>query len=151
MSSAATCATGLMCGSAPAENSVAVTTSSGRNSAAPRRSSVAITSRAVPSKSGSHSERPIALPLAARKVLAMPPPTTSSSTFSASDFRIASLVDTLAPPTMAASGRCGCDSARVSARSSEAISGPAQAIGARRASASVVASARCAVPKASFT
>ena len=45
----------------------------------------------------------------------------------------------------------GCASARPSASSSAASSGPAQATGAKRAMPCVVASARCAVPKASLT
>src|SRR5439155_876344 len=50
-----------------------------------------------------------------------------------------------------ARGRAGLASARPSASSSAAISGPAQATSANRATACVVASARCAAPKASFT
>ena len=41
------------------------------------------------------------MPAASMKVLAMPPPTISWSTFAASCARIVSLVDTLAPPTIA--------------------------------------------------
>lgn len=81
----------------------------------------------------------------------MPPPTTSWSTLSASDCRMDSLVDTLEPPTIATSGRLGSCSARPSASSSASSSGPAQATGAKRAMPCVVASARCAVPKASLT
>ena len=85
------------------------------------------------------------------KVLAIPPPTTSWSTFCASAARMVSLVETLEPATIATSGRAGFASALPSASSSAAISGPAQAAGAKRATPWVVASARCAVPKASFT
>ena len=53
-----------------------------------------------------------------------------------------SLVETLAPPTMATSGRAGFFSARVSASISAAISGPAQATFACLAMPWVVASAR---------
>ena len=81
----------------------------------------------------------------------MPPPTISWSTFAASDFRMVSLVETLEPATIATSGRAGLPSALPSASSSAAISGPAQAIGANFAMPWVVASARCAVPNASFT
>ena len=81
----------------------------------------------------------------------MPPPTISWSTFSASAPRIVSLVDTFDPPTIATSGRAGLTSAFESASISAAISGPAQATGANRAMPCVVASARCAVPNASFT
>ena len=63
-------------------------------------------------------------------VLAMPPPTISPSTFAASARRTVSLVDTFDPATIAISGRFGCASARVSASSSAASSGPAQATGA---------------------
>ena len=62
-----------------------------------------------------------------------------------------SLVETLEPPTIATSGRAGCCSARSSASSSPTSSGPAQATGAKRATPCVLASARCAVPKASIT
>ena len=81
----------------------------------------------------------------------MPPPTMSSSTFAASAARMVSLVDTLEPATIAISGRAGAASALPSASSSAAISGPAQAMGAYLAAPWVVASARCAVPKASLT
>ena len=81
----------------------------------------------------------------------MPPPTISASTFAASARRMVSLVDTFEPATIATSGRRGLASARVSASSSAAISGPAHATGAKRAMPCVVASARCAVPNASLT
>ncbi len=81
----------------------------------------------------------------------MPPPTISWSTFSASDFRMVSLVDTLEPATIATSGRFGLPSALPSASSSAASSGPAQAMPAYLAMPWVVASARCAVPNASLT
>ena len=81
----------------------------------------------------------------------MPPPTISSSTFSARAFRIVSLEETLEPATIAISGRFGFANARLNASNSAAINGPAQAIGANLATPLVVASARCAVPNASFT
>ena len=84
-------------------------------------------------------------------VLAMPPPTISTSTLAASAFSTVSLVETFDPPTIATSGRAGCASALPSASSSAAISGPAQATGACLAMPCVVASARCAVPNASLT
>jgi hypothetical protein len=46
---------------------------------------------------GSASDSPMRLPEASRKVLAMPPPTISWSTLSASDLRMVSLEDTLEP------------------------------------------------------
>ena len=61
------------------------------------------------------------------KVLAMPPPTISWSTFSARLFRMVSLVLTLEPATIATSGRLGLASAFVMASISAASSGPAQA------------------------
>ena len=60
-------------------------------------------------------------------------------------------VETFDPPTIATSGRAGRSSARESASISAAISGPAHATVAKRAMPCVVASARCAVPNASFT
>ena len=81
----------------------------------------------------------------------MPPPTISASTFFASSASTVSLVETLAPPTTATRGRGGLDSERVRASSSAAISGPAHATFAKRATPCVVASARCAAPKASLT
>ena len=101
--------------------------------------------------SGSCSDLPTATPVAARKVLAMPPPTTSWSTFAIRLSRTSSLVETFEPPTIATSGRFGFSSARSSASSSAASSGPAQATGAASATPCVLASARCAVPKASIT
>ena len=62
-----------------------------------------------------------------------------------------SFEETLEPATIATNGRFGLASARLNASSSAAINGPAQATGANLATPFVVASARCAVPKASFT
>ena len=62
-----------------------------------------------------------------------------------------SLVDTLEPATIATIGRRGVLRAAPSASSSAASNGPAQAILANLAIPCVVASARCAVPKASLT
>ena len=81
----------------------------------------------------------------------MPPPTINWSTLSASDSKIESLVETFDPPTIATSGRLGANKARPRASSSACSRGPAQAVGANCAIPWVVASARCAVPKASFT
>ena len=106
---------------------------------------------ATSSMSGSCSDLPTATPVAARKVLAMPPPTTSWSTFAIRLSSTSSLVETFEPPTTATSGRFGLSSARSSASSSAASSGPAQATGAASATPCVLASARCAVPKASMT
>ena len=67
------------------------------------------------------------------KVLAIPPPTISWSTFSASVLSTVNLVDTLEPPTIATIGRLGLSSALPSASNSAASNGPAQAFGANLA------------------
>jgi len=103
------------------------------------------------SMSASCSDFPTGTPVAARKVLAMPPPTISLSHFSMSDSSTVSFVETLEPATIATIGRAGRLSARSSASSSPTSKGPAQATGAKRAMPWVLASARCAVPKASMT
>jgi hypothetical protein len=100
---------------------------------------------------GSHSDLPTGNPAASAKVLAMPPPTMSWSTLEASDLRMVSLVETFDPATMATIGRLGLSSALPSASSSAASSGPAHAAFAYFATPWVEASARCAVPNASFT
>ena len=81
----------------------------------------------------------------------MPPPTINWSTLSAKLSKMVSLVDTLLPATIATSGCLGCCNAAPSASNSAASNTPAQASGAALATASVEASARWAVPKASFT
>ena len=81
----------------------------------------------------------------------MPPPTISWSHFSERALSTSSLVETLEPPTIAAMGRFGVASACSRASSSAASSGPAQAVGAKRATPWVEAWARWAVPKASIT
>ena len=60
----------------------------------------------------------------------MPPPTMSWSTLLARLLRMVSLVDTLLPATMAASGRLGLAKALVMASISAANKGPAHATGA---------------------
>jgi hypothetical protein len=127
------------------------TASVGIGTAAPRACIITMISFASGARSASQSDLPIGSPAASMKVLAMPPPTTSWSTLSESDLRIVSLVETLDPATMATSGRFGLASARVSASISAARSGPAHATFANLATPWVDASARCAVPKASFT
>ena len=69
----------------------------------------------------------------------------------ANEVSTSNLVDTLEPATIATMGCSGACMARPNASSSFANNGPAQAIFAKRATPSVEASARCAVPKASFT
>ena len=91
---------------------------------------ISIISNASLTKSGSAKDLPIGNPLASMKVLAIPPPTMSSSTLSAKALRIVNFEDTLEPATIATSGRLGLASALLKASNSAAISGPAQATGA---------------------
>ena len=124
----------LTVAAASAANSLAVTTSTGIGTSAPRACIASITARASPTSAGSARLLPIGRPAASRKVLAMPPPTISRSTFVARLCRIVSLVETL---------RAGDDRHQrplrlrrapcVSASISAASSGPAQATGANSA------------------
>ena len=66
------------------------------------------------------------IPFASRKVLAMPPTSTSVSALAASALSVASLSETLAPPTTATNGRSGLSRTVPSALSSRAMSGPAE-------------------------
>ena len=136
---------------AVAANSFATTTSVGSGMSVPRARAFCISRRATSSISASCSDLPTPVPVAARNVLAMPPPTISLSTFSSNDSSTVSLVETFEPPTIASSGRAGFCNARSSASSSPTSSGPAHATLAKRATPCVLASARCAVPKASIT
>ena len=136
---------------AVAANSFATTTSVGSGISAPRALACSSSLRAMSSISASCSDLPTLMPVAARKVLAMPPPTMSLSTLASRDSSTVSLVDTFEPATMATSGRAGLASARSSASSSPTSSGPAQATLANLPTPCVEASARCAVPKASIT
>ncbi len=129
-SSSATALAGLISAGASAAKALAVTTSTGIGTSAPRAFMVCITARAASSKSGSASDLPILSPAASIKVLAMPPPTISPSTLSARLCKMVSLVDTLLPATMAIRGRLGLASAVLMASISAASNGPAQAIGA---------------------
>ena len=70
------------------------------------------------------------MPVAFRKVFAMPPPTTNWSTFSDKDSRTVSFVETLEPPTIATMGRAGLNKALVNASNSSVNKIPAQATGA---------------------
>ena len=150
-SSGATSVAAFTVAGASAAKALAVTTSVGIGTCAPRAVMAAITARASSSNAGSARLLPMGRPAANMKVLAMPPPTMSWSTLSARLLRMVSLVDTLEPATMATSGRCGCARAWVSASISADSKGPAQAMGAYCAMPYVVPSARWAVPKASFT
>src|SRR5262245_65439853 len=98
-------------------------------------------SSAVLAKSGSARDAPTATPWARRKVLAMAPPMISLSTLATRLVRTGILVETLAPPITAATGRAGLSRTLRSASISSIISGPAQA-GSRREQASVAAGVR---------
>ena len=62
---------------------------------------------------------------ASKNVFAMAPPMISTSTFLSRLPSRSSLVEIFAPPTMAATGRCGCSSAFSSASSSACMARPA--------------------------
>ena len=133
-----------------ARNSRATTASMGRMISQPASLASAMMSRAVACISASCRLRPTPVPPAARKVLAMAPPITSMSTRRLRLPSSSSLVDTLLPPTMAQTGRSGLPSAWSSASSSACIIRPAWE-GRCRATPSVLAWARWAAEKASFT
>ena len=87
-------------------NSLATTASTGSTISQPLAFALARISRAVGKRSCSHKDLPTACPSAARKVLAMAPPMTRRSTLASRLPSRSSLVDILAPPTIAATGRC---------------------------------------------
>ena len=126
-SSSATSVAALMVAGASAAKLLAVTTSVGIGTSAPRAFMATMTALASSSRSASAKLLPIFRPAASMKVLAMPPPTISWSTLLAKAFRMVSLVDTLLPATMATRGRRGSDSALAIASISAASSGPAEA------------------------
>ncbi|MNN38977.1 hypothetical protein D3C81_1529980 [compost metagenome] len=151
MSSSATSATSLTVAAAVGANSFAQTTSTGIGTDAPRLAIMSMIALASPTRSASASDLPIFKPAASMKVFAIPPPTIRLSTLSANVFRMVNLVDTLEPATIATSGLAGSPRALPNASSSAASKGPAQATAAYLAIPWVVASARWAVPNASFT
>src|SRR5262249_2707558 len=104
---------------------LAPTASTGNTSSRPLAFALAMISRAVGRRSRSHSDLPTVCPRAARNVLAMPPPMMRVSTFASRLPSRSTLVDTLAPPTIAASGRTGVCSTFVSASSSSCMVRPA--------------------------
>ena len=118
--------------SLPATNGACLptTTSVAIGMLAPRADIFAIKACAVGTRSFSHSDLPTGWPVALRKVLAMPPPTTIWSTFSNRLSSTVSLVDTLLPPTIATIGRAGLIRALVKASSSWVSKIPAAATGA---------------------
>ena len=151
MSSSATAEASFSVAGSLASYFLPTTTSTAIGMVAPRLAIFSMSALAVGVRSGSLSDLPIFFPAAARKVLAMPPPTTSWSTFSDSDSSTVSLVETFEPPTIATIGRFGLSNALVNASSSPVSRMPAHATGANLATPWVEASARCAVPKASIT
>ncbi len=146
MSSSATSPAALTVASASSAKALATTTSTGSGTL-----TLAAMALAVSTRSASYSDLPTGKPAAARKVLAIPPPTISWSQTWLRLFSTSSLVETLEPATMAAIGLAGLFSALPSASSSAASSGPAQAISANLATPWVEPWARWAVPKASMT
>ena len=86
---------------AVSENSLAQTTSTGIGISEPAFFAAAIKRCASGIKSASYSDFPTGNPAAAMKVLAIPPPTMSWSTFSERDSNTVNLVETLEPPTIA--------------------------------------------------
>ena len=133
-SSAATSVTDLTSARASALHSLATITSVGKGI-----SVVCINCFAVGTNSGSHNELPIPCPAASKNVLAIPPPTISWSTLVANLFKTSSLLETLAPPTIASIGRSGLESDFSKASSSRDNKGPAQAKGAYSATPCVLA------------
>src|SRR6516225_9986482 len=97
ISSPRTSLTGRTSACAVAANSRPTTTSVGNGISASRARALSMSRRATSSISVSHSERPTCTPVAARKVLAMPPPTISLSTLSSSASSTISLVETFEP------------------------------------------------------
>ena len=101
-------------------------------------------------RSGSTIEPPTSWPAAARKVKAMPPPTTRVSTRWRRAFRTPSLSATLAPPTTATKGRAGEPSRPPRASISRWRRNPA-ALGSREGGPTTEAWLRWETPKASLT
>ena len=123
-------------------NSLPTTTSTGNGTLPPLASIFSIMRRASSSKSCSAKDLPTLKPLAAKKVLAIPPPTIKPSTLSANVSKTVSLVETLLPPTIAIIGRLGFSNACAKASNSSANNKPAHATGANFATACVEACAR---------
>ena len=91
----------------------------------PAWSALSMIALAVAARSCSHSDLPTSTPRAARKVFAMPPPMIRCCTRPTRFSSTSSLVETLAPPTTAATGVSGVPSALSSAVSSFSIARPA--------------------------
>ena len=125
MASPATASTAATARGAPDSKRVAVTASMGSSTSQPASSARPAMARAASAMARSHSDLPTPTPRAYRKVFAMPPPIISTSTRPTRLPSTSSLVETLAPPTIAATGRRGLPSAASSASSSACISRPA--------------------------
>mmetsp|Transcript_22581 Transcript_22581/g.35318 ORF Transcript_22581/g.35318 Transcript_22581/m.35318 type:complete len:228 (-) Transcript_22581:747-1430(-) len=97
--------------SASAANLSARRTSVGRMSSTPLDLALASSSLASSSLSSSTREDPTSRPRALRKVKTMPPPMMSLSHFSIRESITPILEETLEPPTMAAKGRLGSETA----------------------------------------
>ena len=108
-----------------ARNSSATTRSTGSRISQFAALACSMICRAVACISASCRDLPMPWPCAARKVLAMAPPITSTSTLLQRLPSNSSLVETLAPPTMATTGRAGLPSAASSAFNSASMSRPA--------------------------
>ena len=112
------CGDGNRVGFDPAASLPATTASIGSTISQPAALAFSMISRAASAMSFSHSEAPTSVPPAWRKVLAMPPPSTSTSTLATRLPSKSSLVEIFAPPTTAARGRAGASSALVRASNS---------------------------------
>ena len=111
---------------------------------------MAMMSRAIWTLLSSTRESPTSYPFAFRKVLAIPPPTRSTSALANKLSTTPILSEILAPPRMATKGRSGSATALPRKAISFSIKEPATA-GRYLATPAVDACARWAVPKASLT
>src|SRR5579885_2995429 len=126
----------------------ATTTPRGSTSFAPACASSAC---ATSTASCSTSDPPTDRPRATRNVVAIAPPTSSSSTRASRARSTPILLETFAPPRTATNGRAGSASKAPRWRSSRSIRNPATAGLSSRAMATVEACARWAEPNASLT
>jgi len=137
--------------SASALKSSATTMSDGRWIITPLSSAFFSIKDAVSSKSSSIMEFPVSTPLHLRKVLAMAPPIMISSTQFIIFSSAPSLLDTLAPPTMARRGLSGSAMALLKKSSSLSRRKPATDTGAYSVIAATEAWALWDTAKALFT
>ena len=122
---AGTFSAGIVLYSEPRVTSFEITTSTGSTTLTPCSSAAARIARASSTRSGSARLLPTGLPWASRKVLAMPPPMTMTSTLSSRCWSTLILSLTLAPPMTAANGRSGLSSSLPRLASSRSMSRPA--------------------------